>query len=266
MSFVGLGRVFSGDTGLLKLLRNITIMAYKCIASNKRSIFMFEHDKDRKKLAGFVGIDYQQTIVIDGAGINPEIYKYSLEQERDVPVVLFASRMLWSKGLGDLIEAKKILEARNIHFTLNVAGILVENDKDAISLAVIQQWHKEGLINWLGHSSNVCDLIEESNIVALPSIYSEGVPRILLEASSVGRACIAYDVGGCDSLIVNNDNGIIVKSNSPQELADKLEFLLANPKARVEMGIKGRQRVQDKFSSGMIISKTLKTYHDVVQG
>lgn len=85
---------------------------------------------------------------------------------------------------------------------------------------MIQQWHKEGLINWLGHSSNVCDLIEESNIVALPSIYSEGVPRILLEASSVGRACIAYDVGGCDSLIINNDNGIIVKSNSPQELAD----------------------------------------------
>ncbi|MDV9135838.1 hypothetical protein R6T40_27535, partial [Klebsiella pneumoniae] len=38
------------------------------------------------------------------------------------------------------------------------------------------------------------------------------------------------------------------------------------PKARVEMGIKGRKRIQDKFSSGMIISKTLKTYHDVVEG
>ncbi|MET2882937.1 hypothetical protein ABXW33_26945, partial [Klebsiella pneumoniae] len=42
--------------------------------------------------------------------------------------------------------------------------------------------------------------------------------------------------------------------------------LLSNPKARVEMGIKGRKRIQDKFSSGMIISKTLKTYHDVVEG
>ncbi|EIV3103048.1 glycosyltransferase family 1 protein, partial [Klebsiella pneumoniae subsp. pneumoniae] len=40
----------------------------------------------------------------------------------------------------------------------------------------------------------------------------------------------------------------------------------SNPKARVEMGIKGRKRIQDKFSSGMIISKTLKTYHDVVEG
>ncbi|KAB0315649.1 glycosyltransferase family 4 protein, partial [Klebsiella pneumoniae] len=95
--------------------------------------------------------------------------------------------------------------------------------------------------------------------------YSEGVPRILLEASSVGRACIAYDVGGCDSLIIDNDNGIIVKSNSPEELADKLAFLLSNPKARVEMGIKGRKRIQDKFSSVMIIDKTLQIYHDVVR-
>lgn len=43
----------------------------------------------------------------------------------------------------------------------------------------------------------------------------------------MGRACIAYDVGGCDSLIIDNDNGIIVKSNSPEELADKLAFYLA---------------------------------------
>ena len=265
VSFVGLGRVFSCDTGLLKLLRNITIMAYKYIASNKRCIFMFEHDRDRKKLAKLVGLEEQQTIVIDGAGINPEIYKYSLEQQRDVPVVLFASRMLWSKGLGDLIEAKKILSNKNIHFTLNVAGILVENDKDAIPLATIQKWQSEGVINWLGHCSNVFDLIEESNIVALPSVYAEGVPRILLEASSVGRACIAYDVGGCDSLIINNDNGLIVKSKSVEELAEKLGFLLDNPETRVAMGINGRKRIQDKFSSVMIINKTLKTYRDVVE-
>lgn len=252
-----------------KIIKNIKPDLLHCITIKPCLIggvlAMFEHDRDRKKLAKLVGLEEQQTIVIDGAGINPEIYKYSLEQDHDVPVVLFASRMLWSKGLGDLIEAKKILRSKDIHFTLNVAGILVENDKDAISLQVIENWHQQGLINWLGRSNNVCDLIEQSNIVALPSVYSEGVPRILLEASSVGRACIAYDVGGCDSLIIDNDNGIIVKSNSPEELADKLAFLLSNPKARVEMGIKGRKRIQDKFSSVMIIDKTLQIYHDVVR-
>ncbi len=40
---------------------------------------MFEHDRDSKKLAKFgFNSRKQQTIVIDGAGINPEIYKYSL--------------------------------------------------------------------------------------------------------------------------------------------------------------------------------------------
>ncbi|MEN5640113.1 glycosyltransferase, partial [Klebsiella pneumoniae] len=96
-------------------------------------------------------------------------------------------------------------------------------------------------------------------------------PRNFNQRVSLGRndlliRTFPYDVGGCDSLIIDNDNGIIVKSNSPEELADKLAFLLSNPKARVEMGIKGRKRIQDKFSSGMIISKTLKTYHDVVEG
>jgi hypothetical protein len=48
VSFVGLGRVFSSDSMPLKLLRQFTIAAYKYIASNKRCIFMFEHDRDRK--------------------------------------------------------------------------------------------------------------------------------------------------------------------------------------------------------------------------
>ncbi|MFO5608590.1 hypothetical protein ACLBPL_26295, partial [Klebsiella pneumoniae] len=44
-----------------------------------------------------------------------------------------------------------------------------------------------------------------------------------------------------------------------------IRTFLSNPKARVEMGIKGRKRIQDKFSSVMIIDKTLQIYHDVVR-
>ena len=120
------------------------------------------------------------------------------------------------------------------------------------------------MIHWFGHCSDVIDLIEGSNIVALPSVYAEGVPRILLEASSVGRSCIAYDSGGCDSLIINNVNGLIVKSRSVEELAEKLSFLLNNPEIRITMGINGRIRILDKFSSSVIVNKTLKMYHDII--
>lgn len=263
ISFVGLGRVFSSTSFMLKILRFFTIPIYQYIANNKKSIFMFEHERDKKHLNKLVQIENKRSLVVDGAGIDVNIYQYSIEKERDVPVVLFASRMLWRKGLGDLIEAKKILQQKNINFTLNVAGIVVDDDKDAIPNDIILKWHSEGLINWLGQSSNVYELIRESNIVALPSTYPEGVPRILLEASSVGRACVAYDIGGCDSLIINDDNGVIIKSNTIHELAERLEFLLKNHIVRVNMGINGHKRVQNKFSNKHIIDKTLQIYNDI---
>ncbi|WP_241612395.1 glycosyltransferase, partial [Salmonella enterica] len=112
-----------------------------------------------------------------------------------------------------------------------------------------------------------------SSIVMLMSVISThydlsrisvGHYRLLLEASSVGRACIAYDTGGCDSLIIHNYNGLIVKSNSAQELAVELEYLLKNPQIRLEMGANGRKRVKELFSSILVINKTLQIYKDTI--
>lgn len=149
---------------------------------------------------------------------------------------------------------------KGVHFELNVAGIIVPTDPDAIPLEQVEQWQREGIINWLGKSSDVCKLIEASNIVALPSVYSEGIPRILLEAASVGRACIAYDVGGCQSLIIDDYSGSLVHKGDISLLEQKLEKLLLNPETRAEMGIRGRKLVIDRFSSTLIIDSTLKLY------
>lgn len=80
ISFVGLGRIFLYNTVPMRILRALTVLVYKYIAGNKRGVFIFEHDKDRRKISRLVGIDYHKTIVIEGAGINPDIYKFSIEK------------------------------------------------------------------------------------------------------------------------------------------------------------------------------------------
>lgn len=97
ISFVGLGRIFLYNTVPMRILRALTVLVYKYIAGNKRGVFIFEHDKDRRKISRLVGIDYHKTIIIEGAGINPDIYKFSIEKKHEIPIVLFASRMLWSE-------------------------------------------------------------------------------------------------------------------------------------------------------------------------
>lgn len=260
LSFVGLGRVFMEQKLHMKIIRWLTLHCYKTIFRNKKCLLAFEHEHDRNTLISLTGVSPAQTVVIDGAGINPDIYRYSIETLHDKPVVLFASRLLWSKGLGDLIEAKRRLKARGIEFELNVAGISVADDPDGIPMAQIEQWQKEALINWLGKRSDVCNLIEHANVVALPSVYSEGIPRILLEAASVGRACIAYDVGGCQSLIIDDYSGTLVERSNIASLTDKLESLLISPTKRMQMGVHSRERVVTKFASSLIINDTLKLY------
>jgi glycosyltransferase involved in cell wall biosynthesis len=116
LSFVGLGRVFSSSAVFYKFIRGIVSITYKCISKKDDVFFIFEHENDREKIINLTGIVSDKTSVIDGAGINIEEYKLVPEPENETPVVLFASRLIWSKGLGDLIEVKKRLIKRGVFF------------------------------------------------------------------------------------------------------------------------------------------------------
>lgn len=262
LSFAGLGRVFDNSKMLINVLRFFVLATYRYIAKNPQATLVFEHEADRERLISLARINKMQTQVIDGAGINTVDFPYVPEIVHQLPVVLFASRMLWSKGLQDLIVVKRSLEKTGVNFRLDVAGILSTGDADAIPLATLEQWHKEGSINWLGRSNEVSVLIESANIVALPSVYSEGVPRILLEAASMGRAIVAYDVGGCKSIVIDGENGYLIAKKNIANLENKLKRLLQDPCLRNKMGLVGRQLALSKFSSTQVIAKTLALYQN----
>lgn len=262
VSFVGLGRVFSSKSARYELIKSKVSDFYRWISTKDNVFFLFEHELDREKIISITGIDSQKTMVIDGAGIDTEQFKYTSDPDNSHPVVLFASRLIWSKGLSDLIEAKKILEKKGVFFVLKVAGISVKNDPDSIPESVIKKWSDANDIIWLGQRDDVITLIEESNIVALPSVYAEGVPRILIEAAAIGRPSIAYNTGGCSSIIVNDVTGFIVNKNI-DELVCKLEMLIKNKEMRLHFGINARAWVMSRFCSTFVIQKTLGVYNEL---
>lgn len=260
ISFVGLGRVFTEKKLKFSLLKQLIIPLYNFIFSNKKSLLTFEHQSDRRCILHSLKVDEDRTVVIDGAGINIIDFPCSKEPLREIPVVLFASRLLWSKGLTDLINVKNSLHLEGVEFTLNVAGIPTPNDPDAIPLGFLEEAHNKGEINWLGKCDDMKELIKDANIVALPSVYPEGIPRILLEASSVGRAIISYNVGGCSSLIENDVNGFIIDKGDINALAGCLKHLVINADVRGRMGENGRKLIEGKFCSTIITKDTVNLY------
>ncbi len=264
MSVTGLGLSFSSNKVKPRISKKIITHLYKNAAKNSLSHVLFEN-KDDLELFYHLGVaDYSRLTAIAGAGVNLVEYPYQKAMGHDTPTILFAARMLWDKGLVDLISAASILRKNGLVFNLNVAGILDDDSSAAIPETQIQQWHKQGDINWLGQVDKMPKLITDSDIVCLPTTYGEGVPRILIEAAAIGRPIVTTNVNGCRDIVLNNQSGLLVPPNCPSELAIALESLLIDKKMRIDFGFQARQLVEEKFCQKIVIRRTLDIYNKLL--
>jgi glycosyltransferase involved in cell wall biosynthesis len=258
-SLVGLGIVSSKDkndfllNSLIKLLLKTTI--------SKTVVFENSADRDVIKQLG----TNSRLVVIDGAGVDLDKFNYEPQVEREVVKVLFASRLLWKKGLKQLVDACDKLSSDGHNIELHVAGISDSDSEDAIPLNVIEQWSEAGKIIWHGNVGNMPELISECDIVCLPTTYGEGVPRILIEAAACGRAIIATDIPGCRDIVSDNENGYLYALENGSGLYQTLEKALQNKSKWTEMGLRGRELVKNRFSNDVVIKQWLDVYSSVIE-
>ncbi|MEB5972609.1 glycosyltransferase family 4 protein [Pantoea dispersa] len=261
ISIVGLGRAFQKDDKLKK----IGAFLYKAILyKNDRVRMIFEHNADKLFFKTFSSIKDSDLYVINGAGVNTDKFFYKPEIVGQRTKILFASRLLKSKGLEIVVESIRNLKKNGINVELMVAGIVDNDDPDHIPLDQLYNWQNENLIQWLGTRDDIEILLQECNIMILPTKYAEGIPRIILEACSVGRACIVGNMPGCQSIITNGVNGIILESHNANDLCNEIKFLHENPEIRKEFGINSAKKIREFFSTEIVVNETLKVYQSVI--
>ena len=88
---------------------------------------------------------------------------------------------------------------------------------------------------FLGHRRDALALLTAADIVVLPS-HQEGLPVVLMEATSVGAVIVATTVGGVPQVITDGVNGLLVPPGDPEALVDALERLSGDPGLRHRLG------------------------------
>ena len=150
--------------------------------------------------------------------------------------IIAAGRYVPQKGFDLLIDAWSLVEKKHPDWKLNIFG---DGDRKLLENIII----KNNLQNcYLNHSTN--DIASEfinSSIYVLSSRF-EGFGLVITEAMACGVPPIAFDCPCGPKDIINNfKDGILVKSEDINELADKICFLIENENIRKEMGIKARK-------------------------
>ena len=163
---------------------------------------------------------------------------------------------------------QQAIAAGNDHFRswqYNVAdhfkGKSVQDIKQALKdttlpfAVAMENWISEGIVDYLGETSDVRKHIAQSDCVVLPS-YREGTPRSLLEAAAMNKPIIASDVVGCREVVDDEENGFLCKPYDSLDLFHKMKKMIElNACEREIMGIKGRKKMEIFFDEKIVIQK-----------
>ena len=195
--------------------------------------------------------------VIPGSGVNVKKFPYTGLTEKDI-VFLFSGRLLWDKGLKELVAALRIVKAKYPKVRLWLLGNYFLENPNGIRHEQIAAWVKEGCLEYLGMVDNVAEVMREIDCMILPSYYREGIPRVLMEACSMGKPIITVDSVGCREVIEDGFNGFVAQPRDIQTLAGAmLKFIELPFAAKVQMGLNGRRKMEREFDQQLVINKYL---------
>ena len=273
----GLGYVFSDTEKERKILKTIVLLLYK-IAGRLSDFIFFQNEDDKILFIDHKIIKKEKTSVIPGSGVDIQHYsqnkinkknicliKEELKYRRNQIIILMASRMLYDKGIVEIVECSEKVKRINPDVRFLLAGPLDPENPAHIPIEFIEKWHNENKIEYLGRRSDIRELIGMSDIVVLPSYYREGKPRFLLEAASMGKPIITTDTPGCRDIIENGKNGILVPTKDVESLIQAVMKLINNPELRRKMGVKSRKKARKEFNEKIVVDQTMKVYERLIK-
>lgn len=250
----GLGSFYISQTKKAAIVKGIIELLYK--HSNKKADFViFQNSDDMKYFIENNLVAKQKAILIKSSGIDTKLFKPSdtISHAKNEIVVLMVARAIWHKGIAEYYKAAEILKNENIKFVL-----IGDTDKGNLSCADAD-FLNSGNVKWLGHRDDIKEQIELCDIFVLPS-YREGVPRTLLEATSLAKPIVTTDTVGCREVVEEGFNGFLVPVADADSLALKIRQLADDKNLRDTMGKNGRIKAINEFDVEIVVKKYLDIY------
>lgn len=262
-AITGRGAAFAQPGLRGTVLRWTLLAACRFAFAGKRTRVVFQNPEDLESFVRRRIIPAGRSVLIRGAGVDVDLFRPAPVPD-GAPIIVLASRLLWEKGIAEFVDASRRLKTRGVTCRFVLVGVPDDENPHAVPRDVLERWQAEGVVEWWGLRDDMPHVLQSATVVALPTTYPEGVPKILLEAAACGRPIVAADVPGCREIVVDGSNGLLVPPRNAEALADAIETLLRQPELRVRMGANGRDLAVAEFSESRTIAATLAVYRELL--
>jgi len=257
----GLGSAF--DTGKNKrILSKLMRILYKIIMNLRGVTVIVQNSRDESLFREI--LKHPQLIKTNGSGV--ELQKYNpincdiLNAEQKINV-LFAGRLLKSKGIITYIEAIRELDS-SIRSKANflVAGMIDIDNRDGIPSESLKLWEQEGTVKYCGFVNEMETLLSKVSILVYPSYYKEGLPKILIEAGAMAIPVVTADSPGCNDIVEHNYNGLLTNPRDAYAVQQAMTLLISDSKLRLHLGNNNRKIVEQRYHIQKVVETHLRLY------
>lgn len=255
----GLGYLFRASGLKAAFLRTGVSILLKRALRHPNSTLILQNPDDYELFLKNGLANREQMTIIKGSGVDPAVYVPGPAPEGP-PKVLLASRMLWDKGVGEFVQCADKLRAKGIAAQFILAGVPDANNPHSVPESQLRAWHAGGQIEWWKFCDDMPFIFRQVHVVCLPSYYGEGIPKVLIEASSCEKPIVTTDMPGCREIVTDGYNGYLVPARDVEALAQAIKKLLVAPTLRSKMGALGRQRVIQSYSLEKVTDETIQVY------
>ncbi len=173
-------------------------------------------------------------------------------------VYIFVGRIVKDKGINEVIESFVQVNLENPNTKLVLVGPF-EADLDPIKPENFKEIKNNKNIIEIGYVNDVRPYFLIANTLVFPS-YREGFPNVVMQAGAMGLPSIVSNINGCNEIIEDKKNGLIIPVKDAVSLTASMKELLLNQDLYLKLKENSRVSIQDRYEQNFIWQEILKEY------
>ncbi len=239
--------IFPNSTGLLEIIKKEKLnpgVPTKVIAQGSSNGIDLDH--------------FSPESIVDPAHSRKAI-REELHIDPQALLFCFVGRIAKEKGIEELVEAFEELSSERQDMHLLLIGPL-EKDNGPVSESTLEKIRTHKNISAPGRTDDVRPYLHASDIFVFPS-YREGFPNVLIQAGAMGLPCIASDINGCNEIIIEAQNGLLVPVKNVKILKDAMHKLASSPTLRLSLAAQSRELISSRFSRQTVWNELKEVYN-----
>lgn len=253
--------------GLTKrILRNTERLTYRCATKAYPNSFQLKNYMDRE----FPIYQKKFKIIGEGSsnGINTHYFskdqldneqlhmlKKELEIAENQLVFVFVGRLVEDKGIHELVEAFTQLPQSAV---LLLVGPF-EDEREPVREDIKNEIKLNPRVKHVGFQSDIRPYLAIADVFVFPS-YREGFPNVVLQAAAMELPSIVSDINGCNEIVQDSYNGIIVPPKETILLHEAMKKLMNDKEERIALAKNARPSILQKYDQLFVWQKILEEY------